>query len=513
MPNFLFSCFLFAPLTMPQDPSALSQTFSFSPFPLSILQHLELYALSKSPFPSDLLPAFTPVHPETKLIAAPSPILDKPALHEDVSLITSLEHEIFQDKQTSYYDSPANDENDLLASEEELPLNGEILYGNPSDQDEIFLHTCSNEALLENGEIAFYDPPAQEEIPPATAIEEKLPLNGEIVIFGAPTHSESPRVALSGETTSKNKEIPASLPPREKGPYFTFSTEAIYWQTIQDNLLSSIQAKQPDSESLSHLVWIEQKFHFDPGFRVNAGGFFPYDKWHLGLSYTFLRTTSYQCYKSANPEFYMILSGHMQSLSEQVQTDWEMHFQALDLMLSREFLLSDYIAVTPQMGLKGAYPNQKWHVSYIHPTFAPNDQIYLNQTIKNSFWSIGPNLGMDFSWKLPKNWAIEIHPSWSVMYAKISSEVIYSDIANTAEGVSPNTEIHGTQNVTALIPQLEIWLGVKWTYPFHTYRRFQISLGYDLQYWWNEANLIAFIQLPQGNLMMQGATFGIHFAF
>lgn len=295
--------------------------------------------------------------------------------------------------------------------------------------------------------------------------------------------------------------------------YFTFSAEAIYWQIIQDNLLTSIKAGETNTGPLTNLIWINQQFNFDPGLRVGIGGIFPYDKWHLIVSYTFLRTSSSQFSENSNPEFYMILSGHMQSLAKQVKTAWEMHFQSLELMLGREFFMSNYLAIKPQMGIKGAYPNQTWHVSYIHPTFAQNEQIFLNQRIENSFWSIGPNLGMDLSWKLPKKWEIQIHPSWSVMYAKIYSKVIYSDIANAAEGVNPDTEIHGMQNVAALIPQIEIWLGAKWSYPFHNNRLFQITVGYDVQYWWNEANILAFIQLPQGNLMLHGATCGLSLSF
>ncbi len=291
----------------------------------------------------------------------------------------------------------------------------------------------------------------------------------------------------------------------------TFSTEILYWQIIQDHLLASIKANGIHQGNVSSLAWVDQHFNYDPGFRVGLGGILPYDQWHLSATYTFLRTSSSQHSTDSNPEYYMILSGHMQSLAEQVKSSWQMHFQSLDIMLGRLFSVSDSLKIKPQMGIKGAYPKQQWHVSYIHPVIHQNELIFLNQRIQNFFWGVGPNLGLDLSWTLPKSWALQIKPSWSLLLSKIYSTVIYSEIAN--QNIQSNTTVKGTQQVIVLIPQMELWLGAEWTHTFHQNRYFQINFGYDVQYFWNEANILAFVQLPQGSLMLHGATIGFNFGY
>lgn len=319
-------------------------------------------------------------------------------------------------------------------------------------------------------------------------------------------------VAASSPTPKPSPNPKISLPEQTESSVTCFA-EVLYWQVIQDNLLASIKANGIQSGSISSLKWIEQHFSYDPGFKVGIGGSLALDAWKLSLVYTFLRTSSSQFSQNSQAEFYMLLSGHMQSLAEQVKGSWEMNFQALDVLLNRKFHLSSWIAIQPQIGIKGVYPRQHWHVSYVNPDLAPGEEVFLNQNISNFFWGIGPKTGIDLIWNLPKQWAISLQPSWSLLYSRIYSRVTYSNPVDSSGSTDPDKTVHGAQNMTALIPQIQLWFGVQWSHTYSNSGKIQLNLGYETQYFWNEANILAFVQLPQGNLALHGATLGMLFGF
>ncbi len=324
-----------------------------------------------------------------------------------------------------------------------------------------------------------------------------------------------PSTSLSISANTKAELTPTPIQPiaLKKRNTVACSAEVIYWQVIQDHLLTSIKANGINTSGLSSLTWVNQRFDYDPGVRVSIGGFLPYDEWDLSLSYTFLKTSSSQHSKNPNPEFYMVLSGHMQSRAQEVKSIWDMLFQSLDIMLGRPFKMTESLMIKPQLGLKGTYPNQKWHVTYIRPSVAQNELIFANQRIQNFFWGLGPNLGLDVSWQLPKKWAVKLKPSWSLICSKVFSSVEYSDVVNTDPQVQSDATVNGSQQVVVIVPQMELWMGAEWAHPFGRNRQFKINFGYDVQYFWNEANILAFVQLPQGSLMLHGATLGFHFDF
>ncbi len=340
------------------------------------------------------------------------------------------------------------------------------------------------------------------------------PCSSDLLAAFAPTKSES--FSAYGPSplfeSSPSETSPIPISPEIKDSQI-ISLAALYWQVIQDNLISSIKANGVNSSGLSSLVWINQKSTYAPGFRASYTYPLSYDNSLLKLSYTLLHAQSFRLSKNPDPEFYMILSGQMQAKAREVESTWEIHFQSLEVLFAENWALSPHLSMTPGIGLKGLYPSQEWCVFYKDPLIALDEQIFLKQRMKNFFWSLGPQFSIPLKLTLPKQWTFSFSSSWSLLCGKLYSQVIYTDLASSGNLPLPNTSVKGTQKVTNIIPQMEIWLGAKWSYPIDKRKSLDLELGYDMQYFWGAASLLAFIELPRGNLMMHGLTGGLQFHF
>lgn len=333
-----------------------------------------------------------------------------------------------------------------------------------------------------------------------------------------PTRGESkPLLSYTPKSHPTTTPIEAEITPSARGCQDTSGAylvgSFIYWNSsYTDMVISALNQGTVDN---THNRKISMGTDYDPGFKLGWGYNFEHDDWDLFLNWTWLKSRPRSSQHKSSPVLETLLSDlvtptNSVEFAEQFHAKWHFDFNALDLEMGRDFCVSSRLSLRPFAGLKSAWIRQKLNISYQNLLNEPSPQVGV---FKDHMFGIGPRLGMNSRWVFGScNFAFLANIAGSLIWEEFSpySNVDYID----SQGNPPNiATMKGRQK--ELNPIAEVFLGFDWGHCFKNDVYFNLSAGYEMQYWWDQNKTSSQIFYLQGNhaLNLHGLTTSVRVDF
>lgn len=336
--------------------------------------------------------------------------------------------------------------------------------------------------------------------------------------------------------------------PVHKERSFDMFVEGLYWQVQEGKTEWALgtfdEDPLADGTPVTKNHFKKVDFDWSWGFRGGIGYHMLHDEWDTQLYYTWLYTHKTDRFSqsdtSSNAAFGFSGVAHNQgqilsllSLNPKNgdvnfsngKIQWAVHFNCGDWELGRNYNVSKYLTLRPHLGIKGGWIHQNIKGNFIEETSPSSEGTpptigTLSFRYKNHFWGVGPSGGVNTSWYLGKGTS----QSFSI-FGDLAGALLYGRFhvrEENFENSEPNGE-WGEQkfsnlNRTLAAPVFQVATGISWDIKFsHDQYRFGIKLGYELQYWFRQNQLMSLADfMPQrldGDLSLQGGTGELTFDF
>ncbi|MBM3207967.1 MAG: hypothetical protein FJZ57_05105 [Chlamydiae bacterium] len=322
---------------------------------------------------------------------------------------------------------------------------------------------------------------------------------------------------------------PPVAPTVNHGADFFVEADFIYWYAQEYGLDYAKSTGLGDGNirkiKSGHVAQVNRKW--EPGFKIGIGLEFEHDGWDIFANWTWLNpiagNTSYLDYNSRRVNFFDI---GQPSIFTDISCDsasgsWNLHFNAIDLELGRDFFVSRYMTLRPHFGLKTAWINQNFNRTYdingyveVNPNFpysGPGSffvgMLENNQSLES--WGLGIRAGLDPVWHISRCWGIYGNLALSAMYQYYSAETELNYEGRLGNEFPLTSLSKGNHTVT---PVLELGLGLEYmTWFSNESYMLHVKAGWEEQVWFNTNQFINVSQ--NGNLTFQGFTFNVGFHF
>lgn len=320
-----------------------------------------------------------------------------------------------------------------------------------------------------------------------------------------------------------HEQEPFSVPFPQNSPKCTIFVDPLIWTAREagtDCWAEGITSGQSFiSNNLEHV-----NFGWDLGCRIGARYEIQHDEWDIRLFYTGFKTQG-KDYASRGPgsmhstflgNFYVnnpAGAGITGPAYESASIQWAIKLQIFDIDLGRNFGVSTSVALRPCIGIKGGWINQCIHSKWCKPQLTEGPFFNVGiENIKNNFWGIGPEMGINATWVL---FAGECH-SFS-FFEDISGAIMYG---HWSFGDVFNNDINqkiiiDSQPINGGASMLRLFAGLAWNAQWKQNRyQWCTKLGYEAQCWLNQLQFYSFTGGRLCNqLTLQGVAFEFCFGF
>lgn len=265
-------------------------------------------------------------------------------------------------------------------------------------------------------------------------------------------------------------------------------------------------------------------FGWDPGFRVGASYGMKHDQWETQAYYTWFHTRGKDHISSGPGTVHSAFLGNFyvdnadgSGLSgpsyQKASIDWAIHFNMFDWELGRNFWVSKSLALSPFLGIKGGWIHQSIHSKWQNPDLSGPEFFNTGvENLKNNFWGIGPEAGINMTWSLVTTGQSQFYLFGDFSGALMWGHWSFSDIFENdlQQKVSVNL-----QNINGGASMLRTFMGFGWDANFsQNHYRFSTKLGYEMQFWLDQLQFYAFTGGRLVNeLTLQGGTLEFCFNF
>jgi len=285
------------------------------------------------------------------------------------------------------------------------------------------------------------------------------------------------------------------------GSYDFFVTGSyIYWKPYEEQLLLVRFDDVNDNQELNYM-----KFQHKSGFKVGAGYNFSYDNWTAYLEYIRFHATNTTSFSTLPPwadsaVFYWADLTNFSPLKTSLNIDLDM----LDLEFSRWEYRGKCLTFNPFFGLKGGFLDQSFRYK--------KDNLNGLTTAKSDSKFIGLRTGIYSDWKLCYGFSF---------FGKNALSLVYQKIYNI-KAIVPSSDILSIERFMStsqynVAPIVELIIGAKWqSYFYKNNYHFDVSAGYELQYFWDQNYMWKIFNaqnLNSGSLNFQGLNVRASFDF
>ena len=259
----------------------------------------------------------------------------------------------------------------------------------------------------------------------------------------------------------ESKPINPAATCGKEGWGVVLTAEPLYWKVSQEGLEYAITAsydlvvdnynattpfyKLNVSKGKAHAP----DFDWNWGFRVGLGYKIPRDGWDLGGKWArYHHSASDRIERSGDPNpnnipsvanagsgqfispFWVAQLFATPGLMNRAKALWNLHLDVGDIALGREFFLSDYLVVKPFIGLRGAWVDQTYRLSFLTYDYPnnPDDiakEIYVK--MKNDMKGIGGRLGLSTKWLLKWGFSVCAEGAFSALYSRVQLSYFLHD--------------------------------------------------------------------------------------
>lgn len=262
-----------------------------------------------------------------------------------------------------------------------------------------------------------------------------------------------------------------------------------------------------------------------PGFKVGLGLNMGHDGWDLYAQYTWLHASHSKTQKGTNlyvPE--NVLSGDRISAFDNTnRSEWDLHFNVIDLELGRNFYLSQFLTMRPHIGLKGTWQDHDWKIRSYRDVGFPlllddlSTSILTGPARKSKHydvWGIGVRGGFNIGWYMSKSWSIYGDLSLATLWANYYKLEYTSAIDDSNTGNSRGLAHIDNDNVYTCKYVAELELGLRWeTWFYDDNYHFAIQAGWEQQTWINWSAFSKNLDIASNDMSLQGLNLKFRFDF
>jgi len=350
--------------------------------------------------------------------------------------------------------------------------------------------------------------------------------------------------------------VNAPVNPRTCGGDFVMSIAGLYWNTHQDGMEYALRNRvqgpdgvaPPDIQPLNNLIqaeYLTPNFEWNWGFRAGLGYNTTCDGWDLGILWTRYKGNAHDEVET-NPNENQILMPLWSTFAPgfgfnlftyDIETNWNLSLNLIDLELGRNFWTSKYLAWRPFVGLRIAHIDQDFGLQHKGGSWrglqgTPFDAMSNFVDLKNDFKGVGIRSGLDTTWNFGCGWSLYGDLAASIVYGKFS--IRHDEINRLVEAPFSKTKILETKDsFRSSRAMLDLGLGLQWSSMFCDCQYgLTVALGYEQhlffhqnQLWRvvrNGAQAISFppnntgenvLNQRRGTLDTQGVTLSLQFEF
>lgn len=303
----------------------------------------------------------------------------------------------------------------------------------------------------------------------------------------------------------------------QKGVGVFATTDILYWYVRENGLTFAIE-NRGNSSIADDSDFKNPNFDWNLGFKLGVGCHLPSKGWDLYLNVTHLHIKANGEAHAKEGEFlFPVWTNAVTTGSGFVNKAnfyWRLHFAFVDLELGREFLIGKNFALRPFVGARVTWVRQKSLVGYYGGNLFPGGEDRVS--MKNKFWGIGPRAGFGSRWEWGKGWGIYGDAAVSAPYGMM----YVHEHEKATVGILERGEIHHRYHIARIITDLAV--GLCWDHLFHRDRyHLGFHFGWEQHMLFGQNQFVRFVDdkmqgayvSNQGDLAMQGITFGLLFDF
>jgi hypothetical protein len=322
-------------------------------------------------------------------------------------------------------------------------------------------------------------------------------MNRFVFLFFAAAYSAFAQKADNVNLDRQIQEIKLKLPQRgtdlsSRGIGIEFTGDFLYWISNQDSIWMATLEGPPaflsGTNIFSDVRILNQKFKFDPGFRVAASYFWGQKDWETSLSWTRYRTKSHTAH-GVSPNEVLISSWGFASRVNQftildIQQAWKLDYDVVDLnAISKNFNFMKF-SFTPTLGVRGAFIRQnvfqQFNVADIPMAFVDAEG---KMNAKSRFSGFGILGSTSLNYKIYGGFSLFGNLLGSLNYGRIKTVMDHTFFVNNGEALTGYTPRDKVYRVRA---NAEIQGGVAWSMAFADGRTaLSLMLAYEQVCWFN----------------------------
>lgn len=306
-------------------------------------------------------------------------------------------------------------------------------------------------------------------------------------------------------------EKPPSIKPvpieKDHLPFF-IGASYTFWKPYQ----SGINIAYSEGNIQTKGTVIEPKTHAVSGFKVAAGTHTFHEAWDVCINYTWFNQTpstsnnplkDKQTIVYQSPFFDPPVTNYASLTSK-----FNIQFNRIDGFVKKDVLITDFLTLSPWMGLLGAWDKQR--IQFDGKIDILNDTQSAN--MRQIWWGIGPYSGALLNFYCFKDISIFIRSGTSLLYTQ--HYVKTYNFINNPDGSKKAAVSNNLTDFYSVDPMLETSLGINWKYNQKNYG-LRFLLAWELQTYFNHNGFQDYAS-PIGNtesFSMQGLTIGAQFDF
>ena len=313
-----------------------------------------------------------------------------------------------------------------------------------------------------------------------------------------------------------------------KGADIFFTADFIWWKAREEGLAfaSSSKATPGATTSITSTgTVIAPNVDWEPGFKAGIGWNMPIDGWDIMLEYTWARFNGHTTSTATSDATNLVVSqrnvgapntagSFFLPINFPVTTAkgrWDLHFNAADLELGRNYFIGQFLSLRPHFGLKGTWQSQKFRADYLFQPAGPG-VIDLFPAMKQKFnmWAVGLRTGVDTAWYFTRNWSIFGDFAISSLYSSFNVRRTDSMVGESAIPQF-NFDLILTKlrnRYDSLKGVIECMAGIRCEYWSSQERiHFMLEAGWEAQLWLDQNSFYARLDtVGHGDLTLHGLT-------
>jgi hypothetical protein len=302
-------------------------------------------------------------------------------------------------------------------------------------------------------------------------------------------------------------------------PSYRISLEALYFKAIEDSVqYAEIVPQFPTDEPV--IKSLEQEHSWDPGVRASFSFPLFYDKWQMEFDYTYFRSAPDRLKKSDSSHSIFaslvipIIGINGNVFANKVEGEWRLNMNIVDWLIKRPIYFSKNFEIRPAAGLRACFIDQMIDVDYedFRIDF-PRDNTPQKVIGKSSVWGVGPSIGIEMDYFLPKHFSMFLNGFFSCEFGNFDLKTIYKKLLHAPE----EAKIVIKDDKQRVFSNVQMQIGFLKEWNFGKHRSFELDAGWEMQIWWRQMRMNWFSTIPGppegGDLTLSGPFLKAMFCF